>query len=28
VVTNGQLQLVGGGKVEIKKESGERGKLP
>jgi multidrug efflux system membrane fusion protein len=28
VVTSGQLQLVGGGKVEIKKESGERGKLP
>ncbi len=28
VVTNGQLQLVGGGKVEIKKESGEQGKLP
>ncbi|MBP1718077.1 MAG: efflux transporter, family, subunit [Deltaproteobacteria bacterium] len=28
VVTNGQFQLVTGGKVEIKKESGERGKLP
>ena len=28
VVTNGQLRLVTGGKVEIKKESGERGKLP
>jgi len=28
VVTNGQLRLVPGGKVEIKKEAGERGKLP
>jgi multidrug efflux system membrane fusion protein len=28
VVTTGQLRLVAGGKVEIKKESGERGKLP
>ena len=28
VVTNGQLRLVTGGKVEIKKEPGERGKLP
>lgn len=28
VVTSGQLRLVAGGKVEIKKESGERGKLP
>jgi len=28
VVTIGQLRLVAGGKVEIKKESGERGKLP
>jgi membrane fusion protein, multidrug efflux system len=28
VVTSGQLRLVAGGKVEIKKEPGERGKLP
>jgi len=28
VVTSGQLRLVPGGKVEIKKEPGERGKLP
>ena len=28
VVTNGQLRLVPGGKVEIKKDPGERGKLP
>ncbi len=28
VVTNGQLRLVTGGKVEIKNEPGERGKLP
>ena len=28
VVTNGQFRLVPGGKVEIKKEPGERGKLP
>ena len=28
VVTIGQLRLVAGGKVEIKKEPGERGKLP
>ncbi|MCX5918227.1 MAG: efflux RND transporter periplasmic adaptor subunit [Deltaproteobacteria bacterium] len=28
VVTIGQLRLVAGGKVEIKKDSGERGKLP
>ena len=28
VVTNGQLRLITGGKVEIKKEPGERGKLP
>jgi len=28
VVTTGQLRLVAGGKIEIRKESGERGKLP
>jgi multidrug efflux system membrane fusion protein len=28
VVTDGHLRLVSGGKVEVKKESGERGKIP
>ena len=28
VVTDGHLRLVPGGKVEVKKESGERGKIP
>jgi multidrug efflux system membrane fusion protein len=28
VVTDGQLRLVSGGKVEVKKESGERAKIP
>ena len=28
VVTDGHLRLVPGGKVELKKESGERGKIP
>jgi multidrug efflux system membrane fusion protein len=28
VVTDGHLRLVSGGRVEVKKESGERGRIP